>query len=129
MAVKGKRAGMVNKAKARPARSASMKRQERTVLEAGGEVKEPKKPKQNRLPGMEDAKIDELHSLAEDYVDIRDRRMDLNKQETPLKQQLLAAMHAQNKTHYRHNGLIIDVVHENEKVRVKLTREEEAEAT
>ena len=85
--------------------------------------REPRKPKQDRLPGMEDAKIDELHSLAEEYVDIRDQRMELNKQETPLKEKLLAAMHNQGKTHYHHNGLVIDVVHEDEKVRVKLTKE------
>ncbi len=85
------------------------------------------KPKQARLPSMEDAKVDKLHVLAEDYVAIRDRRIALNKEEKPLKDALLVAMHAYQKTHYHHNGLTIDVIAENEKVKVKLGNSEDDE--
>jgi hypothetical protein len=77
---------------------------------------------------MEDERLDQLHVLAEDYVVIRDRRIALNKEEKPLKDSLLSAMHAHGKTHYHHNGLIIDVVHESEKVKVKLQKDGESEA-
>jgi hypothetical protein len=114
---------MVTKAKKK---SQSMKQQERQVKRAGGTLKPPRAPKQKRLPGMEDEKLDELHSLAEDYVVIRDQRIALNKEEKPLKDQLLAAMHSHSKTHYHHNGLTIDVVHESEKVKVKLHKDGDA---
>src|SRR5258708_5105538 len=109
----------------RAVRSVSMKDQERAVEQAGGKVKPPRKPRQKRLPNMEDEKLDELHGLAEDYVDVRDKRIALLKEESPLKQSLLNAMKRHEKMHYKHNGLEITVVHESEKVRVKLHKEAE----
>lgn len=106
--------------------SVSMKAQERQIKKAGGKLKPPRKPRQKRLPGMEDERLDELHGLAENYVEVRDRRIALNKEEKPLKDGLLAAMHAHGKTHYHHNGLLIDVIHESEKVRVKLHKDGDA---
>jgi hypothetical protein len=125
MAVKGKAAGVLRKSKTRPTKSVSMKEQEAIAKASGGTVRA---PRQKRLPGMEDAKLDELHTLSEDYVKVRDRRIALNKEEKPLKDQLLAAMHRHGKTHYHHNGLLIDVIHENEKVRVKLTKDGDEES-
>ena len=90
--------------------------------------KAPKKPRQSRLPGMEDEKLEELHGLAEEYVTIRDQRIALNREEKPLKDNLLAAMHKHGKAHYQHNGLEITVVHESEKVKVKLHKDGESEA-
>lgn len=86
-----------------------------------------KKPRQPRLPEMEDPKLDELHSLAEDYVDIRDRRIALNKEEKPLKDSLLNAMKKHGKEHYKHDGLEITVVHEDEHVKVKLSKDSEGD--
>lgn len=91
-------------------------------------VKKARKPRQSRLPGMEDEKLEELHGLSEEYVGVRDRRIALNKEEKPLKDALLAAMHRFGKTHYHHNGLEITVVHESEKVKVKLHKDDESEA-
>jgi hypothetical protein len=113
MAVKGKAAEPPKKTK--PTAQVSMK---------GGATP---KPRQGRLPEMEDTKLDELHSLAEDYVDIRDQRIALNKEEKPLKDNLLAAMHKHGKSHYKHNGLEITVVHENEKVKLKLKKDSDDE--
>jgi len=48
--------------------------------------------------------------------------------EKPLKTDLLNAMKRHNKMHYHHNGLEITVVHESEKVKVKLHKDGESEA-
>lgn len=42
-----------------------------------------------------------------------------------MKQSLLNTMKRHEKMHYKHNGLEITVVHESEKVRVKLHKEAE----
>lgn len=117
MAVKGKAAERSHKKRTKPTRTVKLER----------------KPRQARLPEMDDPKLEELHTLSEDYVEIRDQRIELNKQEKPLKDQLLSAMKRHGKEHYKHNGLEITVVHENEKVKVKLHKGgedegEEAEA-
>ena len=49
----------------------------------------PAKPKQSRLPGMEDSAIEELESLAEHYATIRDKRIALSKNEGELQDDLL----------------------------------------
>lgn len=67
----------------RAVRSVSMKDQERAVKEAGGDVKPARKPRQKRLPNMEDEKLDELHGLAEDYVEVRDKRIALLRRNRP----------------------------------------------
>lgn len=85
-------------------------------------------PKQKNLPGMEDAKLEKLHELADEYVDVRDKRMALNAEEKPIKEALLKLMKTHKKTHYQYNGLTIDVIHENEKVRVKLHKDAEEES-
>ena len=81
-------------------------------------------PRQPRLPTLEDPEITVLHEAAMDYAEIRDRRLALTPQEAELKAKLLILMKANNKLHYHHDGVEISVVHENEKVKVKITREE-----
>jgi len=85
----------------------------------------PKKPKQQRLPSMEDAKIEALESLAESYAEIRDRRQELTTEEVRLKKELLDAMHAEHKTDYVHAGVEIHVIVEKEKVRVRIHKDED----
>jgi hypothetical protein len=86
-----------------------------------------KKPRQARLPEMEDNQIEELEVAAESYAAIRDERMALTPQEKKLKDDLLAAMKRHSKEKYVRDGIEIKVVHEKEtvKVRVKKTGEEE----
>ena len=100
------------------------------LLTAPGEEK-PKKPRQARLPDMEDPQIEALESKAEEYADIRDQRMALTPQEKKLKNDLLALMKANNKERYFRDGIEIRVVHESEtvKVRLKKTEEEASAAT
>lgn len=81
------------------------------------------KPRQKRLPTMDDPALDEIETLAEDYADVRDRRIQLNKEEKPLKDGLLAQMKKHGKTTYHHGGVTVTVVPEGETVKVKIAKE------
>lgn len=91
-----------------------------------GEPLEPgekKKPKQGRLPEMEDPEIEELEAKAEEYADVRDRRMALTPQEDQLKKDLLALMKKHDKKTYVHDGYDIRIVAEEETVKVRIKKE------
>jgi len=86
---------------------------------------EAKKPRQARLPQMEDPAIEELESAAEEYADIRDKRQALTTEEVRLKTDLLNLMHSHKKTEYNHGGVSIKVVVESEKVRVRIKKDKD----
>src|ERR1035438_3134029 len=69
-----------------------------------------KSARQDRLPGMADAKIQALHNAAMDYADIRDQRQALTKQEVDLKEKLICLMHAHKKEVYDYNGVHIELI-------------------
>jgi hypothetical protein len=77
-------------------------------------------PRQVRLPGMEDAKINEIHEAALDYADVRDQRMELTEQESELKANLLKMMHKHHKDQYVYQNVSVSIVHEDETVKVKV---------
>jgi len=83
------------------------------------------RPKQVKLAGMEDNKLEDLDEIAKDYATVRDRRMELTKQEVSLNSELLTLMKKHSKTSYNCDGITINVVHEKEKVKVKVAKEEE----
>lgn len=85
--------------------------------------------KQARLPGTEDSKIQELHDAASEYADIRDQRQQLTTQEVDLKAKLLKAMKKHKKTEYDFDGVHIELVTEEEtvKVRIKKASDDEEE--
>jgi len=83
-----------------------------------------KKPKQARLPTMEDPEIEELENSAEEYADFRDQRMELTKEETRCKTELLGLMKKHGKTSYVHDGYDIKVIVESEKLKVRIKKEE-----
>jgi predicted 3-demethylubiquinone-9 3-methyltransferase (glyoxalase superfamily) len=85
------------------------------------------KPKQARIPGTEDAAIQELESLAEDYAEKRDKRLEVGKAEIELKGQLLAAMDKHKKKKYEHAGVSIEVTVEKRKVKVRIKKDLAAE--
>lgn len=82
-----------------------------------GELIEP------RLPGMEDAAIDELEDAAKRYVGIRDDRMAMTEKEVDAKDLVLTLMKRHEKETYRRDGLEIKIVHEEETVKVKFKEE------
>lgn len=91
----------------------------------GKKAKAPKKskPKQKDLPGMEERRIPELHTAAENYAEVRDERMILTKKEVELKDELLGMMKKHGKESYKFDDVEIKVVHEKEKVKVKIHKE------
>ena len=87
-----------------------------------------KAPKQKDLPGLEDRAIKPLEDAAEAYAEIRDERIDLNKQEVALKTRLLKLMHDHGKTVYHRGGVTIQIVAEEETVKVRIRKADEAGA-
>lgn len=79
-----------------------------------------KKPRTPRLPGMEDAGIKELESIAEDLSDVRTERISLSKREGELQDDLLAVMKKHRKTEYHHEDVHVWVIATDMKVKVKI---------
>lgn len=76
--------------------------------------------KQEHLDGMEPERDDQLHGLATTYACLRDERMRLNLEEVQKKGELIGAMRAKNKEHYRDDEVTVDLRTKDE-VKVKLT--------
>jgi hypothetical protein len=79
-----------------------------------------KKPEQADLPGTEDSAIAPLEKAAKRYAGIRDERMELNREESSLKENLIKLMHQHGKTTYTRHGIEIRLVPESENVKVKI---------
>lgn len=79
------------------------------------------------LPGMEDRAISSLDDAAMSYDEVKKQRMALTEQEVEAKATVSTLMHKLKKTHYKHNGITIDLVPEGEKVKVKIKPEGEDE--
>lgn len=80
----------------------------------------PKKHREAALPGMEDHVIQPLEQGAQQYADLRDTRIELDKEESELKTALLKLMKQHGKTIYRHGGVTIRVIAGEEDVKVKV---------
>ena len=90
--------------------------------------KEPKKiARQERLPGMKDAKISALQNAALDYAEIRDQRQELTKQEVDLKTRVINLMHKHGKDTYDYQNVHIELVTEEETVKVRIKRQKVAD--
>ena len=86
--------------------------------------KEPKKiARQDRLPGMKDAKISALQNAALDYAEIRDQRQELTKQEVDLKTRVINLMHKHGKDTYDYQNVHIELVKEDETVKVRIKKQ------
>ena len=86
-----------------------------------------KGPRQKDLPGMSDRKLAKLHDAAMSYAEVRDKRMALSADEVELKGQLLDLMKLHKREHYEYGGVVIDIVHEKENVKVKVRKNEPEE--
>jgi len=78
------------------------------------------RPEQADLPGTEDSAIKPLEDAAKRYAKIRDERMELNADEAKLKGSLITLMHKHGKTTYSRHGIVITLIPEGEKVKVKI---------
>ncbi len=79
-----------------------------------------KKPKQKALPGMEDRAIAALEAVAEQYAEIRDKRMGLTKKEVELNDELLTLMKKNGKAEYHHGDVHCWIKAKDERVKVKI---------
>lgn len=78
------------------------------------------RPKQKTLPTMEDRAIQPLQDAAHEYASVRDERMDLNQREHKLKEKVLGLMRKHGKQRYRFQEIDIEVVSEEETVKVRI---------
>ena len=83
--------------------------------------------KTDRLPGMEESKIQPLQDKAIAYAEIRDKRQKLTSEEVELKAELLKLMKKYKKTEYEFEGVKIELVMEEETVKVKIKKVVEEE--
>lgn len=81
---------------------------------------------QKQLPGV-DQEIEELQSKAVEYAAIRDERQALTQREVDLKKDLLALMKKHKKTKYNRGGVSIEIVTEEESVKVRIKKQKEAD--
>lgn len=79
----------------------------------------PRKGKQQRLPGTDEALLKDVICAAEEYEDTRNERQDLTRKEVAASQRLLAVMRAHDLTEYSFDGKRVSVVASAEKVRVR----------
>jgi hypothetical protein len=84
-----------------------------------------KGPRQQSLPGLEDRAIAVLDDAALSYAEIRDQRMELTLQETQAKDKVSKLMHKRGKTKYQHGNILIELIPEGEKVKVRIKPEGE----
>lgn len=80
----------------------------------------PRQPRSQRLPGMEDAGIKELESIAEQLADVRSERIRLSKEEGTLQDDLLAVMKKHRKIEYHHEDVHVWVTASEVKVKVTI---------
>jgi hypothetical protein len=90
----------------------------------GTTIEDPDKPRQARLPQMDDPVIEELEAAAEKYARIRDERMALTRQEVDQQGLLLTLMQRHHKQTYKRDGIECKVVVEKERVKVKIKKED-----
>lgn len=89
------------------------------------ETKKRGRPRQQPLPGMENAALKDLQDAAHDYADVRDERIELNQREADLKDKLMKLMKKHNKKDYVHAEVEIHLIPEGETVKVKIHKDKE----
>jgi hypothetical protein len=79
--------------------------------------------KQKFIPGTEPVSIKEIEDVAEAYVDVRDKRMNLTEDESEFKTKLIEVMKKHNLETYNFNGYIVVRSHiDEDEVKVKKAR-------
>ena len=88
-------------------------RNEKVAARALAKKKKPvqikRKPRLQRLPGMEDSGIQELENLANDMADSIAQKKELTAAEKVLNEQLVDCMKKHGKTVYSHRGIHINL--------------------
>lgn len=110
-------------AKTKKAKSAGASKNRHKVKRAKAAA--PRRARTPALPGMEDSAIQPLEDAALAYADIRDQRMALNVEEVGLKATLLRLMKKFGKQTYQRDGVSIEIVAEEETVKVRVKKPED----
>jgi hypothetical protein len=96
------------------------------IAEKNGKAEAPKKGRKPKQPMLSDdpafEHIKEIENLAGDYVEARDRRQALLADEVDLKEKLMSSMKRHKRETYSFDGYMIEIVHEEETVKVKKKR-------
>jgi len=111
---------MTKKAKKKSAKKPAAKKKVAVTIK--------RKPRAQRLPGMEDAGIKELENIAEDMADVISQKKELIASEKNLNEMLVAAMKKHGKTTYSHRGITINLS-ATEKAKVTIKEEGELDDT
>jgi len=69
-----------------------------------------RKARQAALPTLEDRAIRPLQEAGVEYADVLDERAELNRREKELKTKIRKLMRQHNKTHYKYEGVEIELV-------------------
>jgi hypothetical protein len=85
-----------------------------------------RKPRQKRLPGVEDRRIEELDGIAESIQDVRAQKNELSQTEKQYLVQALQLLRKHDKQVWKHGGVELVRVPGDEKVRVRLVNGEGA---
>lgn len=94
--------------------------QESNGAETGKKKGREKQPPLNDDPAFEHIK--EIENLAGCYVEARDRRQAMLADEVDLKEKLMASMKRHKLETYSFDGYMVEIVHEEETVKVKKKR-------
>jgi hypothetical protein len=73
---------------------------------------------------MENRKLKDIHDAALEYAEARDARITATTPEVETKQRLLDLMKKHKLEHYKFDNVTIDLVHEKEGVKVRVTAAE-----
>ena len=79
--------------------------------------------KQKELPGIEKPVIKEIEDAADEYVEVRDKRMSLTEREVEKRAALIGVMRAHKVKSYKYDGRLI-TLKETDKVKVKTLKDE-----
>ncbi len=84
-----------------------------------------RRPKQQTIEGTQPEADPELDQIVDEYVELRDQRIDASAAETKAKKRLLGALAArQIKHHETADGTVVDLVPTDEKLKVKAAKSE-----
>ena len=124
---------MAKKAVKKPAKKAAKKAAPSTTKKTNGAVKKAKapkakRPKDQRLPGMEIARDPVLDQLCESIADSKESVKDATDAETAARTNALARMRQKNTSFYRAHGIELIRVAGEDKLKVKKMKEDGGEA-
>jgi hypothetical protein len=110
----------------KPKKKAKLKPRAKATRPKPEAAAKPRRPRQPRLPGTEDAAIQDLENAALDYQEAKDELISARNYVDQCEGALLSLMKKYGRTHYLRDG--IEVTHLEKRERVKVTIKKKGEA-